>query len=85
VRLPMHFANDAECLCAALRLAGADPAEPRIVRVRNTLALDRFVASSAYAEEIAARDDLTVLQSSIDWRFTDDGDFDPAYDLLNSH
>jgi len=85
VRLPMHFANDAECLCAALRLAGADPAEPRIVRVRNTLALDRFVASSAYAEEIAARDDLTVLQSSVDWRFTDDGDFDPAHDLLNSY
>jgi hypothetical protein len=82
VRIPMHFSNDAECLAAALRLADADPAEARIVRVRNTLALDRFVASSAYASEIAERDDLTVLQSSVDWRFTDDGDFDPAYDLL---
>jgi hypothetical protein len=81
----MHFANDIECLNAALRLAGADPAEARIVRVRNTLALDLFVASSSYAQEIAERDDLTVLQSSVDWRFTDDGDFDPAHDLLNSH
>jgi hypothetical protein len=83
VRIPMHFANDAECLAAALRIAGADPAEARIVRVRNTLALDRFVASSAFATEIAERDDLTVLQSSVDWRFNDDGDFDPANDLLN--
>ncbi|HEX5082856.1 MAG TPA: DUF362 domain-containing protein [Blastocatellia bacterium] len=85
VRIPMHFANDAECLAAALRLAGADPAEARIVRVRNTLALDRFVASSAFAAEIAERDDLTVLQSSVDWRFNEEGDFDPANDLLNGH
>jgi hypothetical protein len=84
VRIPMHFANDVECLGAALRLAGADPAEARIVRVRNTLALDLFVASSAYGREIAERDDLTVLQSSVDWRFTDDGDFDPAHDLLKT-
>ncbi len=82
VRIPMHFANDAECLLAALRLAGVEPAEARIVRVRNTLALDLFVASSTYAQQIAERDDLTVLRSSVDWRFTDDGDFDPAYDLL---
>lgn len=84
VRIPMHFANDIECLSAALRLAGAAPADARIVRVRNTLALDRFIASSAFASEIAERDDLTVLQSSVDWRFTDDGDFDSAHDLLNS-
>ncbi len=85
VRIPMHFTNDIECLSAALRLAGADPAVARIVRVRNTLALDLFVASSAYAQEITERDDLTVLQSSVDWRFTDGGDFDSAHDLLNSN
>jgi hypothetical protein len=85
VRIPMTLANDAECLNAALRLAGAGPAEARIVRVRNTLALDRFVASSSYSPEIADRDDLTVLQPSQDWHFTDEGDFDPAHDLLNSY
>jgi hypothetical protein len=52
--------------------------------VRNTLALDLFVASSTYAQEIAERDDLTVLRSSVDWRFRDDGDFDPAHDLLKT-
>jgi hypothetical protein len=84
VRIPMHFANDAECLSAALRLADADPATARIVRVRNTLALDRFVASSAYANEIAERDDLTILRPPQDWRFTAEGDFDPAHDPLLS-
>ncbi len=84
VRIPMYFSNDAECLSAALRMAGADPAGARIVRVRNTLALDRFVASSAYASEIPERGDLTVLESSQDWRFTPAGDFDPAHDLLNN-
>jgi hypothetical protein len=82
VRIPMNFSNDAECLSAALRIAGVAPAEARIVRVRNTLALDRFLASSAFASEIAERDDLTVLQSSADWRFTDEGEFDPDHDLL---
>jgi hypothetical protein len=85
VRIPMHFDNDTECMNAALRLAGVDAAEARVVRVRNTLALDHFIASSVYAQEIAERDDLNVLRSSVDWRFTDGGDFDPAHDLLNSH
>ncbi len=84
VRIPMNFANDAECLNASLRLAGAMPADARIVRVRNTLAMDIFVASTTYAAEIAERYDLTVLQSSKDWRFNHEGDFDPAHDLLNS-
>jgi hypothetical protein len=85
VRIPMFFPNDADCLRAALRLADADPSEARIVRVRNTLALDRFIASSAYATEIAERDDLTDMQSPQDWSFTDQGDLDSANDLLNSN
>lgn len=83
VRIPMHFANDTECLSAALRMAGVEAATARIVRVRNTLALDRFVASSAFANEIAERADLTVLKAPQDWRFTTGGDFDPDHDLLN--
>ncbi len=85
VRIPMFFPNDADCLRAALRLADADPSEARIVRVRNTLALDRFIASSAYATEVAERDDLTDMQSPQDWSFTDQGDLDSENDLLNSN
>jgi hypothetical protein len=76
VKTPMHFASDRECLSAALRLADADPVNARIVRVRNTLALDRFIASANYAKEIEERDDLRVLRSASAWGFTPEGDLD---------
>lgn len=82
VRIPMHFSSDAECLRAALRLAGADPANARIVRICNTLALDRFIATASYADEIAGRSDLRFIRSQQEWRFTGEGNFDPAYDPL---
>ena len=82
VRTPMHFASDAECLRAALRMSGALPATARIVRVRNTLALDRFVISPALASELRGRDDLRVVSPASDWAFDAAGDLDPAGDLL---
>jgi hypothetical protein len=82
VRIPMHFDTDAECLKAVLRVSGADPERARIVRVRNTLALDRFVASEVYAAEVAARDDLTVVRPPRPWGLDAEGNFDPAGDLL---
>ncbi len=84
VRIPMHFENDEECLLAAARIAGADPAAVRIVRVRNTLALDRFVATANYADEISGRGELRVLQDACDWRFTTQGDMDTNHDLLKT-
>jgi hypothetical protein len=81
-RVSIHFATDRECLRAALRVSAADPQAPRIVRIRHTLALDRIVVSEAYAAEIAARKDLTVLVAPGPWRFDADGNFDPATDLL---
>jgi hypothetical protein len=82
VRVPMHFDTDAECLKAVLRVAGADAEKARIVRVRNTLAVDRFVASEAYAAEVAERDDLTVVIPPRPWTLDAQGNFDPASDLL---
>jgi hypothetical protein len=83
VRVPMHFDTDAECLKAVLRVSGADPEKARIVRVRNTLAVDRFVASEAYAAEVAGRADLTVLVPPRPWTLDTQGNFDSANDLLN--
>ena len=73
VRIPMHFATDAECLRAALRLAGADPAGAKIVRILNTLALDRFTATTTYQAEVQERNDLSVLEAPKDWEFTAEG------------
>src|SRR5207249_4096257 len=81
VRVPMHFDTDAECLKAVLRVAGADPEKARIVRVRNTLAVDRFVASEAYAAEVAEREDLTVVVPPRPWTLDAQGNFDPAAHL----
>ena len=80
VRTPMHFASDAECLRAALRVCGADEAKARIVRVRNTLALDRLVISPALAEQARSRDDLRMVEAPRDWSFDAKGDIAP--DLL---
>jgi hypothetical protein len=83
-RIPMHFDSDAECLRAALRVAMAEPAEARVVRVRNTLAMDRFVATANYATELAERSDLRIVREAGAWRFNAAGDLDVADDLLAS-
>ena len=82
VRIPMHFDTDADCLRAALRVSAADPERARIVRVKNTLALDRFVASAAYADEVAQRSDLDVISPAEAWTLGADGNFDEDRDLL---
>jgi hypothetical protein len=84
VRKPMHFDTDAECLRAALRIAGVAPDAARIVRLRNTLALDRFVVSSPLEPVLRDRGDLRVVVASQEWSFTPGGDLDPAFDLLGS-
>jgi Domain of unknown function (DUF362) len=82
VRTPMHFDSDEECLKAALRMSGALQSSARIVRVRNTLALDRLVVSSALAAEVRERSDLRVVGAEKDWVFDSQGDIAPAADLL---
>ena len=52
------------------------------MRVRNTLALDRLVVSSALADEVRGRDDLRVVGPASDWVFDARGDIAPAADLL---
>ena len=80
VRTLIHFASDEDCLKAALHLAGVSSAEARVVRLRNTLALDRFIISANYEAEMRERDDLSIVQSPRPWRFTSEGNFDSAND-----
>jgi hypothetical protein len=65
VRVPMHFESDRECLEAAIRLARVDDRrQARIVRIPNTLRIDRFFVSAACAADVAARKDMRVLGES---------------------
>jgi len=84
-KVPVHFASDRDCLRAAIRFSGTDAANAGIVRIRSTLALDRFIASDTYAAQIADRSDLQIVSAPTDWRFDGHGDFDPANDLLAEH
>ena len=81
-RIPIHFRTDAECLAAALRVAAADPAAPRIARIRNTLALDRVVVSEACLPGLAETPGVDVLVSPTPWRFDAGGNLHQETDLL---
>ena len=82
VRTPMHFDSDAECLKAALRMSGAAEESARIVRVKNTLALDRLLVSPALAPEIRERDDLRLMGPESAWVFDPQGDLTSGADPL---
>jgi Lactate racemase N-terminal domain len=63
-KIPIYFDNDLECIERALAsLALPKSAIPRIVRITNTLSLDKFQASEAYSSEIRSREDLVVVNS----------------------
>jgi hypothetical protein len=86
VRVPMHFPTDAECLRAAMRVAAVeDAARVRMVRVRNTLDMRRFLASEAFAGEIATREELQVLDGPSPWPFDGSGNFDEHRRNLVEH
>jgi hypothetical protein len=48
---------------ALASLALPESAIPRIVRIVNTLSLDKFQASEAYVNEVRSREDLVVVNS----------------------
>jgi hypothetical protein len=84
-RISINFPTDAGCLRAALRIAGVEPDVARILRIRNTLALERIVASEACHAVIAAGGAIAPVDVAVeatDWRLDAEGNFDPATDLI---
>jgi hypothetical protein len=75
-RLPIHLPSDREALDLTLgHLGSPEPAEQRIVWIRNTLSLDRMAISTPLARE------ATGLKR---WRLSQGvhpADFDPAGNL----
>jgi Lactate racemase N-terminal domain len=61
VKIPIYFDTDRECIENALAsLALPETVAPRILRISNTLSLNRFQASDAYIDELSTRADLAV-------------------------
>ena len=78
-KIPMHFPNDRAALAGLLdSLALPDPAQARIMRIRHTLDLAQLELSEAFAAEVAAREDLTVLSEPAEWGFVGDDLLDLA-------
>ena len=62
VRIPVTVDSDREALETAISTSSASSAEDcRMVWIRNTLKLDRFVASEALLDEVGGHRDLQVL------------------------
>jgi hypothetical protein len=71
--IPIVMPTDQEAIEAALAsLALPDPAAARIVRIPNTLRLDRLQVSAALLPELRGRPDVTVGEA-VPLRFTADG------------
>jgi hypothetical protein len=66
-KVPMIADTDRQALDWALRACGSpDPANLRIVRIRNTLRLDIMQASPALTKEIQGREDIEIGAGSTD-------------------
>ena len=81
-KTPMYFPTDRECLKAAVRFSGSDADTAGIVRIKSTLALDRFVVSETYRDEIAGRSDLRIVSEPEPLTFDGAGNFATADDPL---
>ncbi len=81
-KTPMYFSSDRDCLTAAVRFSGADADRSGIVRIQSTLALDRFVASETYLDEIRGRSDLRIASDPLPWTFDAHGNLDADHDPM---
>ncbi len=60
--IPMHFGTDRECLEMCFNTIGMiEPDAARLVRIKNTLRLDKFWVSRALVGEVVSNPDLQVL------------------------
>ena len=73
--LPCVAENDRDAVSILMRCIGMkEPKEMRIMRIRDTLTLDTIQVSQAYAQDIAARSDLEIIQEARDMEF-DENDY----------
>ncbi|MBW2024807.1 MAG: DUF2088 domain-containing protein [Deltaproteobacteria bacterium] len=76
-RIPLVFENDRHALEALVRLLGLKLAELKILWIRNTMQLSECFASVAYRTEIAAREDLELVEENLSFSFDGQGNLLP--------
>jgi hypothetical protein len=74
-KVPIHFETDREVVAAALQsLALHDATQAKVVRIQDTLSLERMAVSESYAESVRQRSDLEALNQPAALKFSPDGD-----------
>jgi hypothetical protein len=71
VRIPITLDNDYECIRTALEKH--EPGYARIVRIKNTLELEKLYISENLLSEVEQRDDLEVIDEPVEMRFDREG------------
>jgi hypothetical protein len=76
--IPMYFQTDRQCLEACLQTIGlVEPDQARIIRIKNTLTLDRLLVSQPLVDEIMSHPDLRVLEPLRPMAFDRQGNLEP--------
>ncbi len=75
VRVPIYFDTDREALDAVFQTIGmVEPEDSRVVRIKNTLILDKVEVSESLLEATKERDDLETAGELRDMEFDSEGD-----------
>jgi hypothetical protein len=81
IRTPIRAANDSEALeLLAVAVGRDDPRDVTLVWIRNTLEMDRILASENLLAGARGRSDIERAGEPIDWEFDGDGNFAGGYD-----
>ncbi len=77
-KIPIHFDTDREAIEQALgTLASMHPERLRVVRIANTLQLEKLLVSASCAEALKGRADLTLAGIAEEMRFDAEGNLLP--------
>ncbi len=80
-KIPIYFDTDREAIIAALAtLASSTPQELRVVRIANTLSLDRFLVSESCADSLAGRSGVTTVGTALELEFDGAGNLLPLWE-----
>jgi hypothetical protein len=75
-KIPIHFESDREAISQALNTLGlANTSEAKVVRIADTLSLQRVSVSHAFTADMRERKDLEVEAKPSDMRFDPSGNF----------
>jgi len=78
-RMPMYFPTDRAAIEFLLHNLGSPSAATvRAARIRNTLALDNFLASTAAVAELRSRPEFTISSDLVPLEFDEDGELLPG-------